>query len=143
MVSILTLRRGDPMAEQDHIRLQDRDVPFERARLPIDQLTLDPQNPRIQYLIGRRPDPVSQDDLDALLWAKDQVKGLAQSIKQNGGVYDPIIVQKLDGRYVVREGNSRTVAVRHVAEQHRGDNRYTTVPAMVFDETLTEDDLAV
>jgi ParB-like nuclease family protein len=131
------------MAQQDHIRLQDRDIPFERARLQIDQLTLDPQNPRIQYLIGRRPDPVSQEELDELLWAKDQVKALGQSIKQNGGVYDPIVVQKLDGRYVVREGNSRTVAVRHIAEQHPGDNRFTTVPAMVFDEELTEDDLAV
>src|SRR3954469_13534746 len=115
------------MAQQDHIRLQDRDVPFERTRLPIDQLTLDPENPRIQFLIGRRPEPVSQEELDELLWAKDQVKGLGQSIKQNGGVYDPIIVQKLDGRYVVREGNSRPVAVRHIAEQHPGDDRFTTV----------------
>lgn len=131
------------MAHQDHIRLQDRDVPFERARLPIDQLTLDPENPRIQYLIGRRPEPVSQDELDQLLWAKDQVKGLGQAIKQNGGVYDPLVVQKLDGRYVVREGNSRTVAVRHIAEQHPGDDRFATVPAMVFDEELNEDDLAV
>lgn len=131
------------MAQQDHIRIQDRDIPFERARLSIDQLTLDPQNPRIQYLIGRQPEPVSEGELDELLWAKDQVKALAQAIKQNGGVYDPVIVQKLDGRYVVREGNSRTVAVRHVAEQHASDDRYKTVPAMVFDQELTEDDLAV
>jgi hypothetical protein len=131
------------MAQQDHIRIQDREVPFERTRIAIDQLTLDPQNPRIQYLIGRQPEPVSQEGLDELLWAKDQVKALAQSIKQNGGVYDPLIVQKVDGRYVVREGNSRTVAVRHIAEQHPGDDRYSTVPAMVFDQKLTEDDLAV
>jgi ParB-like nuclease family protein len=128
---------------QDSIRLQDRDVPFERARLAVDQLTLDPMNPRIQYLIGRQPEPVTQERLDELLWAKDQVKGLAQSIKQNGGVYDPLIVQKQDGRYLVREGNSRTVATRHVAEQHPEDDRYSTVPAMVFDEELADDDLAV
>jgi hypothetical protein len=130
------------MAQQDQIRLQGRDIPFERARLPIDQLTLDPDNPRIQYLIGRRPD-ISQEELDELLWAKDQVKALGQSIKQNGGVYDDVIVQKVDGRYVVREGNSRTVAVRHIAEQHPGDNQFDTVPAMVFNEELSEDDLAV
>lgn len=131
------------MAQQDQIRLQDRDIPFERARLQIDQVTLDPNNPRIQYLIGRRPEPVSQDHLDELLWAKDQVKALGQAIKQNGGVYDPIIVQKRDGRYVVREGNSRTVAVRHISDQHPDDDRFRTVPAMVFDEELTEDNLAV
>jgi hypothetical protein len=127
----------------DHIRIQDKDVPFERTRIAVDELTLDARNPRIQYLIGRQPDPVTQDRLDELLWAKDQVKGLAQAIKQNGGVYDPIIVQKIDGRFVVREGNSRTVATRHIAAQHSGDDRFETVPAMVFDETLTDDDVAV
>jgi hypothetical protein len=128
---------------KDHIRIQDRDIPFERARLPVDQLTLDPTNPRIQYLIGRQPEPITQARLDELLWAKDQVKALSQAIKQNGGVYDPIIVQKSDGRYLVREGNSRTVATRHLAGQHRGDSRFATVPAMVFDEVLTDDDIAV
>jgi ParB-like nuclease domain len=127
----------------DQIRLQDRDVPFERARLTVDQLTLDPANPRIQYLIGRQAEPITQQRLDELLWAKDQVKGLAMQIKQNGGVYDPLIVQKLDGRYLVREGNSRTVATRHLADQHPSDERYSTVPAMIFDEELTDDDLAV
>jgi hypothetical protein len=128
---------------QDHIRIQDRDIPFERARLPIDQLTLDPNNPRIQYLIGRQPEPITQDRLDELLWEKDQVKALSQAIKQNGGVYDDIIVQKVDGRYLVREGNSRTVATRHLAEQHPGDSRFGSVPAMVFDQQLTDDDIAV
>lgn len=127
----------------DHIRIQDRNIPFERTRVSIDDLTLDPSNPRIQYLIGRQPEPVTQERLDELLWNKDQVKALGQAIKQNGGVYDPIIVQKVDGRYLVREGNSRTVATRHIAAQHPDDSRFQTVPAMVFDETLTDDDIAV
>src|SRR5579885_3191490 len=131
------------MADQEYIRIQDRDVPVDRTRLAIDQLTLDPQNPRIQYLVGRLPGDVSQKELDELLWQKDQVKALAQSIKQNGGVYEHLILQKVDGRFVVREGNSRTVAARHLAETHAGDSRFTTVPVMIFDETLTEDDLAV
>lgn len=128
---------------KDRIRIQDRDVPFERARLAVDQLTLDPRNPRIQYLIGRQAEPITDKRLDDLLWAKDQVKALAQSIRQNGGVYDPLIVQKLDGRYIVREGNSRTVATRHLRDQYPTDDRFFTVPAMVFDEALNEDDLAV
>ncbi len=135
------------MSEQtemtEHIRIQDRDVPFERSRLAVNQLTLDPKNPRIQYLIGRQAEPITDKRLDELLWAKDQVKALSQSIKQNGGVYDPIIVQKLDGRYLVREGNSRTVATRHLSEQHPNDERFFTIPAMVFDEALNDDDLAV
>jgi hypothetical protein len=129
--------------EEDRLRIQGRDVPFERTHLPVEQLTLDAGNPRIQYLIGRQLGPVTQEKLDELLWAKDQVKALAQSIKQNGGVYDPILVQRVEGRYVVKEGNSRTVASRHLASQFRGDDMFKTVPAMVFDETLTDDDIAV
>jgi hypothetical protein len=129
---------------RDQIRIQDRDIPFDRSRLSLDELTLDPNNPRIQYLIGRQAEPITQDRLDELLWAKDQVKALGQAIKQNGGVYDAIIVQKHDGRYLVREGNSRTVATRHIAAQHAGDDRFTTVPAMVFDDgVLSDDDIAV
>jgi hypothetical protein len=125
------------------IRLQNRDVPFERGRLAIDQLELDPLNPRIQYLIGRHPGPIDQQKLDELLWNKEPIKALAQAIQQNGGVYDPIIVQKINGKYLVKEGNSRTVATRHLSEKNPGDDRFMTVPAMIFDEALTEEDLAV
>jgi hypothetical protein len=131
------------MTHNDTIRIQDRDVPVERTRLTVSQLTLDPENPRIQYLIGRLPGDVSQQDLDDLLWSKDPVKALAQSIKQNGGVYENLIVQEFDGRFVVREGNSRTVAARHLAATHPGDDRFTTVPVTLFDGEITEDDLAV
>jgi hypothetical protein len=81
--------------------------------------------------------------LDELLWAKDPVKALAQSILQNGGVYERIIVQRKGDRYLVREGNSRTVATRHLAAQFPGDARFATMPAMIFDVDLTEEDLAV
>lgn len=128
---------------QDHIRIQDRDIPFERTQLKIIDLTLDPDNPRIQYLVGRQPGEITQPKLDELLWDKDQVKALGMAIKQNGGVYDPLVIQRVDGKYIVREGNSRTVATRHLAEQHPGDARFETVPAMVFDEKLSDDDLAV
>lgn len=127
----------------DTIRIQDRDVPFERARLAVDDLTLDPENPRIQWLVGRQPGTITQEKLDELLWEKDPVKALAQAIKQNGGVYDDLIVQKIDGRYLVREGNSRTVATKHLAEQFPGDTRFGTVPAMIFDTQLSNEDVAV
>jgi hypothetical protein len=128
---------------KETIRLQGRDIPFERAQVPVDQLTLDPKNPRIQYLLGMQVGQVPQERLEELLWEKNVVKALATSIQQNGGVFDPVIVQKEDGRLVVREGNSRTVACRRLAENHPGDERFSTVPAMIFDEELTEDDLAV
>ena len=86
---------------------------------------------------------MTQQQLDELLWAEDPVKALSQAIKQNGGVYDDIIVQKVDGRYIVREGNSRTVAGQHLAARFPGDRRFGTVPAMIFDTALSDEDIAV
>jgi len=123
--------------------LQGKNIPFTRGAVPVAQCDLDHSNPRIQYLIGQRAGSLSQNELDELLWAKDPVKALAGSIQQNGGVYDPIIVQRAGDRYRVREGNCRTVACRHLLEQYPEDSRYLTMPALIFDVDLTEEDLAV
>jgi hypothetical protein len=87
---------------------------------------------------------VTQKELDELIWVKDQVKALAQSIFQNGGVREPIIVQPVGkNKYRVREGNSRTVCNRHLAEQNPDDERFQIIPAHVFQQQLTEEDIAV
>jgi hypothetical protein len=126
----------------EYIVIQNKQVPYVRSAVDPNSCVLDPKNPRIQYLVGQRSG-VSQSQLDQMLWEKDQVKALAQSILQNGGVYEPVIVQKNDPGYRVREGNCRTVATRHVAGQFPGDPRFATMPAMIFDVDLTEEDLAV
>jgi hypothetical protein len=130
---------------EQYIRLQGKDIPYSRTAVRIDLCVLDASNPRIQFLIGERGKSVSQDELDQLIWEKDAVKALAQSIFQNGGVYDAVIVQRNgeDNKLLVREGNCRTVASRHLADQHPTDTRFMTMPAMVFDVELSAEDLAV
>lgn len=130
---------------QQYLRLQGKDIPYTRTSIQVDQCELDPDNPRIQFLIGQRGKSIKQKELDELIWEKDPVKALGQSIFQNGGVYDAVIVQRNGNgdKYIVREGNCRTVASRHLLEQHPGDVRFMTMPAMVFDVDLTEEDLAV
>jgi hypothetical protein len=124
--------------------IQGKQVPYTIARIPNDQLELDPGNPRVQYLVGQMAGNVTQSRLDELIWAKDQVKALAQSIFQNGGIREAIIVQPSgDKLYRVREGNSRTVSNRHLAEQHPGDERFASVPAHIFEQNLTPEDIAV
>src|SRR5262249_30439076 len=112
--------------------IQNKRVPYETMRLRLSDVYLDPSNPRVQYLVGQAPTPVTQQQLDEMLWSKDQVKALAQSIFQNGGVREPVIVQKIDGTFVVREGNCRTVAARHLLERYPDDDRFTFVPAHVY-----------
>lgn len=125
--------------------IQGRQVAYKFARISNDEIELDPQNPRVQYLIGQTGN-ITQEKLDELIWEKDQVKALAQSIFQNGGVREPIIVQptgKKSNKYRVREGNSRTVCNRHLADQHPGDERFAFIPAHIFEHDLTEEDVAV
>ena len=131
------------VTNSDFIIVQGRQIPYVRTMIGVDQLELDPKNPRIQFLVGQKAGMVSETELDELLWAKDSVKALAQSIYQNGGVYEPLIVQRNAHKMRVREGNSRTVASRHLAAQYPNDSRFMTVPAMMFDVNLTEEDLAV
>src|SRR5216684_324257 len=132
-----------PASNSDFIVVQGRQIPYSRTMIGVEQLELDPKNPRIQFLVGQKAGMVNEAELDELLWAKDAVKALAQSIYQNGGVYEPLIVQKDGQKMRVREGSSRTVASRHLVAQYPNDSRFMTVPAMVFDVNLTEEDLAV
>jgi hypothetical protein len=124
--------------------VEGKQIPFVRKRLPVSKLQLDPGNPRIQYLLGQSAGGLNQAELDALIWEKDAVKALAGSIYQNGGVYEPIVVQnRKKDTFVVREGNCRTVACRHLLEQYPKDPKFSSVPAMVFAHELTEEALAV
>jgi len=127
----------------EYLRIQGREIPFERGTVAVAECELDPRNPRIQYLVGQRAQSVSEVELEELLWEKDAVKNLAASVLQNGGVYDSIIVQRLGAKYRVREGNSRTVVCRRLLVQYPNDRRFLTMPAMIFDVDLTEEDLAV
>ncbi len=125
------------------ILIQGRSVPYTRGSVSLCDCEIDPQNPRIQFLVGQRAGAIGEDELDELIWEKDAVKALGQSILQNGGVYEALIVQRHGSRLLVREGNCRTVACRRLLEQHPNDNRFKTMPAMIFDVELTEEDLAV
>lgn len=129
------------MAES--LKIQGKSIPYTRASIPVADCILDPANPRIQFLVGQRAGAASQDELDDLIWSKDAVKALAQSVHQNGGVYEAIIVQRSGNKFLVREGNCRTVSARHLSEQYPEDMRFVSVPAMIFEDDLNEEDLAV
>jgi hypothetical protein len=127
----------------EQIIIQGKSVPFVRGSVAVTECELDAQNPRIQFLIGQKAGQVSENELDELLWEKDAVKALSQSILQNKGVFESIIVQKNGKKYRVREGNCRTVACRHLSQQYPNEPAYMMMPAMIFDVDLTEEDLAV
>src|SRR2546422_10332060 len=97
------------MNSAESIRLQDKDVAYTRQSVPVHQIQLDPKNPRIQYLIKQRGEGLSQAELIELIWTKDPVKALGNAIYQNGGVYEPLILQRNGDGYIARRSEERRV----------------------------------
>ena len=125
------------------MRIQGKDIPYTSNNLKVTECILDPKNPRIQYLLGSQAGNMTEQQIEEALWSKDAVKALAQSILQNGGVREAIIVQRQDGRNIVREGNCRVVSGRKLSIQKPEDSRFETVPAWIFDAEISEEDVAV
>lgn len=125
--------------------IDGRDVEYEDIRAPISALVLDVKNPRIQFELKTRLGANASDEkLDELLWARDGVKRLFAAIKQDGGVSEPLFLRALpDGKYIVLEGNQRTVATRHLRAKEPNNPQFANVPAWVFGADLSDAETAV
>ena len=76
--------------------------------LPIEELHLDPKNPRISQI----DEDLAENKILEVLWREFSVEEVALSIAENGFFpHEPLFVAKEDGRLVVVEGNRRLVAV--------------------------------
>lgn len=125
--------------------IQGQAIPYSIASIPIEKCRLDPKNPRIQYVIAQRNPAtlITEAELEQLLWKKDSVKALAQSIQQNGGVRDHVIVLVLEnGEFLILEGNCRATCLRHLSKEYPNDFRFSHIPAMIF-QNLTDEQLAI
>lgn len=133
-----------PGAETLSVPLGDVRLEIRRELRRIDELRLDPDNPRLasvlrQRATGRRRKP-SQKRLQALLWRMPQVRALARSIRQNGGLLeDPVI--RADGTLV--EGNCRVVALRELARTDPQDERFARLHVRVLPEDVTEEQISL
>jgi hypothetical protein len=102
-------------------------VAVTHERVPIDEIQLDPNNPRIRLQIrhGNKKKPATAEDLLALVRAQPGYDDLQKHIRKLGGIYDPIIVRH-DGTVV--EGNTRLAALRVLHGTNRNDDRWKTAP---------------
>ncbi len=123
------------------ITLENKEITIHRRRVPIGELHLDPNNQRIQFAIAqRRPNEISEEQIERILWQYDFVKNLYHSIEQNGGLIHPVAILR-DGRVI--EGNCRTVALRKLSKEYPGDPRFALVSCEVFPNDLTDDQLTL
>ena len=112
------------------------------VELSIDDIELDRSNPRIaNYLDLYDEDELTSDTMALLLGTtSDSCASLRESIKENGGIVHPIIVNHFsNGRYVVIEGNTRLQIYRDFRKKGV-PGRWGIIKAIVYenidDETM-------
>lgn len=110
--------------------------------LPIQSIELDLSNPRIKLFLETvyKKDPTAKQIHLALGGGGDASSSFAQlknSIETNGGIIQPILVNKIGEKYICVEGNTRVAIYRDFLDYEvSGD--WSTIPAMVY-ENLTEE----
>ncbi len=101
------------MDNQGMLTIENVDYPVYEKELKQMDLQFYAENPRVFSLLNMSHDIPDQDLIEKTMRAFDHVKQLKISIKDNGGLIDPLIVR----RNVVLEGNSRLAAYRILFEE--------------------------
>lgn len=97
-------------------------------------------NPRVYSALRRSTDgnPPTQEEIEEHMCSLDRIKELKESIKENGGLINPLIVR--EGDWAVLEGNSRLAAYRLLAKIDPikwSKVRCTVLPASIDDSTIS------
>lgn len=117
------------------ITLKGEEISVKSCRLKQCELLFYSENPRIYSLCNSEPGDFSQAEIETSLKGMDHVKKLAQSIRANGGLLDPLIV--LEDSNVVLEGNSRLAAYRILAAEDPA--KWGAVRCQLLPRDITED----
>lgn len=126
----------------EEITLDGKRVQVQSVDLPLEQVELDPHNPRIADVAVAitQQGAALQGRLEALLWDDAVVRDLCRQVLINEGLVERIIVRS-DGRVV--EGNCRTVVYRKLRELQPTAERWRTIPARLLPAGLTDRNLAI
>lgn len=123
--------------------IEGEKIPVEHREMPLEDVRLDPSNPRIQHAVKRMSNgrTASQDDLRNLILDLPGVSELFKSIRDNEGLLEPIYVRP-DGRII--EGNCRAACYLklHSIASRNKDARWQKIPA-VFVPKITDRQVAV
>ena len=116
------------------VNLDGISTEIKRLRIPLKQLILDIENPRIQYFLDTRlNDSVTQEKIKfALAEGNDQYKKLKEHIESNKGIYDPIWIVPKDEYFIVIEGNTRAFIYEELSEKYVNDKNWQSIDAYVM-----------
>lgn len=129
----------------EEITIGGRRVPLVHRDLPVDEVRLNPENQRVQFVLSILDHAPPEEEIAAQLWELDDVKLLRRAIRQNGGLLERIIV-KADGTII--EGNCRTVVyrkLRNEAKQAENEDEaqfWSFIPARILPADISDKELA-
>jgi len=120
------------------VQNKEKDMKF--AKLPISELELDVNNPRIAHWLKMYHE-ITQDNLYLALGVGDpsssesgpSFHSLREAIKTNKGVIHPILVnKKQSGKYTVIEGNTR-VAIYIDFKKNGTEGDWSSIPCIIYE----------
>ena len=111
--------------------------------IPIDEILLDDENPRIGYWrdnILRITDVTSQGDLELAIKSGniDEYNRLKRSIEAGGGATEMIWVMKKGDKYVCVDGNTRVIIYKDLRDKYPKKDLYKKIKARVLPEKIDE-----
>lgn len=125
------------------VTIENQAIPVEPVELPLDQIRLDPENPRIRENLKKRGNgsaTPTQAELQKIILQIPGVQPLQRSIRETKGLHDRIYVRH-DGR--VAEGNCRTAVYLFLRAAQKNEACWKTIPALRLPPTVTERQIAV
>ena len=120
----------------------------EFTRVPVEDLVLDPTNPRVARYLEMYRGEIADDEMGLALMAASSEDGqggttfhsLRASIKTHGGVIQPILVNNTaENGFVIIEGNTRAFIYRQFKATD-DSGLWDEIPAIVYDN-LDETDI--
>jgi ParB-like chromosome segregation protein Spo0J len=131
-------REGSNVEHVDELVLAGTRVQVRSMDLPLDDVELDSTNPRLANTVALNhlsEGPAMQQHLESTLWGDPDVRQLYQSIRENKGLVERIIVR---ANGVVAEGNCRTVAYRKLRANFPSDPTWRSIPARVLPDKISQ-----
>jgi hypothetical protein len=130
--------RGKMVEHVDEMVLAGARVQVRAIELPLDDVELDSTNPRLANTVTLNhltEGHAMQRFLEDTLWADSDVRQLYQSVRENRGLVERIIVRS---NGVVAEGNCRTVVYRKLRATFPNDPTWKKIPARLLPGNITQ-----
>lgn len=118
------------------LSIQGKEVNYEYKIVDIFNLKFYRKNPRISTILSTYPDDISDDQIDKILWERNETHKLFNAIKKDGGLIHPIIVYENK----VLEGNTRLCCFRHLFNS-TNDEKWRNIKCNIITDKLGQDQI--